>query len=98
MDATFPSQWLKIAERICAHCYAELLDHVERFGEHGQAFCAHDNADLAASLVDDLTTRGFPMEGFGRNRELVGKAVVELRPDDAILIRRLVAAARSSIA
>lgn len=116
-DALFPSQWLEVAERICARYYAEFPDHAERFGERGQEYCAHDNAYLIAWLVDDmavpasgsfarnvtwlasvLDARGFPMDAFRRNLELVGDAVVELRPDDAVRIGELVAAARASVA
>lgn len=53
-DPLFPSRFLPLAEQICASYYAEFPDHVERFGERGQAFCAHDNAYLIAWFVDDL--------------------------------------------
>ena len=115
-DALFPSQWLEMAERVCARYYAEFPDHVERYGERGREYCAHDNAYLIAWLVDDmampasgsfarnvawlasvLSARGFPMDAFGRNLELVGDEVVELRPDDAVRIRKLVATARASV-
>ncbi len=53
-DPLFPSRFLPMAEQICAAYYAEFPDHIERFGERGRAFCAHDNAYLIAWLVDDL--------------------------------------------
>jgi hypothetical protein len=43
-----------------------------------------------------LTARGFPMDAFRRNLELVGDAVAELRPGDAERIRGLVVVAQAT--
>ena len=48
-----------------------------------------------AWLRSVLESRGFPMDAFGRNLDLVGEAVGAVRPGDADRIRDLVAAARS---
>ncbi len=50
----------------------------------------------AAWLRQVLEARGFPVEPFRRNLELVGEAVTRLRPDDAQRIATLVAQARAA--
>lgn len=57
-DPLFPSQWLSVAQTICDRYYAEFPDHDERYGDRGRRYCAHDNAYLAAWLVDALDTAG----------------------------------------
>lgn len=53
-DPAFPGQFLALAEQVCRRYFAEFPDHVERYGERGEAFCAHDNAYLVAWLVQAL--------------------------------------------
>jgi hypothetical protein len=85
---------LDLAESVCAEYYRLYPDTDERYGGRGRAYCAHDNAYLAAWIVnavelrspatfardvqwlaDLLAARGFPMERFASNLELVADAV-----------------------
>ena len=104
-DAGFPSELLPLAERVCAAYYAEFPDTDDQYGARGRAYCAHDNAYLAAWvlqgielgspatlernvrwLADLLAARGFPLDRYARNLELVATAIVEggLAPAEAV--------------
>ncbi len=104
-DSRFPSELLPLAERVCAAYYAEFPDTDERYGTRGRAYSAHDNAYLAAWvlqgielgspatlernvrwLADLLTARGFPLDRYARNLELVAAAIVDggLAPASAV--------------
>lgn len=93
-DPAFPSHMLELAESVCAEYYALYPDTDERYGGRGRAYCAHDNAYLAAWitravelgspatlardvqwLADLLAARGFPMDRFVQNLELVAAKV-----------------------
>lgn len=74
----------------CAHDNAYLVAWlVDALGPAGLASFAA-NVGWLRGLLD---ARGFPMDAFRRNLELVGEAVVALRPDDASRIQALVAGA-----
>lgn len=50
-DSGFPSHMLDLAESVCAEYYRLYPDTDERYGGRGRAYCAHDNAYLAAWIV-----------------------------------------------
>ncbi len=77
----------------CAHDNAYLLAWlVDGLGPAGAASFV-TNVDWLRGLLD---ARGFPMDAFQRDLELVGESAAVLRPDDAERIRSLIVAAGSS--
>ncbi len=51
-DPAFPSHLLELAESVCAEFYRLYPDTDERYGGRGRAYCAHDNAYLAAWIAN----------------------------------------------
>lgn len=91
--AEFPDHDARYGDRgraYCAHDNAYLVAWlVDALGPAGLASFAAN----VRWLHGVLQARGFPMDAFRRNLDLVGEAVVALRPDDAGQIRDLVAGA-----
>ncbi len=76
--------------RYCAHdnayLVAWLVDALDAAGPESFAV----NVEWLRGLLE---ARGFPMDAFRRNLQLVGEAVMTLRPDDARRIDELVSGA-----
>lgn len=92
-QAEFPDVERRYAERgraFCAHDNAYLVAWlVDALDLAGPASFASNVAWLRA-LLD---ARGFPMDAFRRNVDLVAEAVLAMRPEDAERIRSIVAGA-----
>jgi len=79
--------------RFCAHdnayLVAWLVDALDTagYGSFGT------NVEWLRGLLE---ARGFPMDAFRRNLQLVGEAVTALRPDDAPRIAQLVSGAAAT--
>ncbi len=88
--AEFPEHDARYGGRGRAYCahdnaylIAWLVDALDTVGADSFA----TNVEWLRSLLE---ARGFPMDAFRRNLDLVGDAVSEQRPDDAGRVRRLV--------
>lgn len=53
-DPGFPGHMLELAESVCSEYYRLYPDTDERYGGRGRAYCAHDNAYLAAWIVNSV--------------------------------------------
>ncbi|MEO8274510.1 MAG: hypothetical protein ABI620_10630 [Chloroflexota bacterium] len=94
--AEFPDHDARYGARgrdFCAHDNAYLVAWLVDSLELAGADSFKRNVDW---LRDLLAARGFPMEAFQRNLDLVGEAVAELRPLEADQVRQAVALARNS--
>lgn len=93
--AEFPDQDARYGDRgraYCAHDNAYLVAWlVEALGPAGAA-SFRTNVDWLRGLLD---ARGFPMDAFRRNLELVGEVVGGTMPDEAVSIRVLIDGALS---
>ncbi len=92
----FPDQRATYGDRgaaYCSHDNAYLVAWlVDALGAAGAASFATN----VAWLHGLLQARGFPMDAFRRNLELVGEAVAGMRPADAARIGELVASAKAA--
>jgi hypothetical protein len=51
-DPAFPTEMLGLAASVCAEYYRLYPDTDERYGGRGRAYCSHDNAYLAAWIIN----------------------------------------------
>jgi hypothetical protein len=93
--AEFPDHDARYGDRgraYCAHDNAYLLAWlVDALGPAGAASFA-TNVEWLRGLLE---ARGFPMDAFRRNLELVGEAVIGVMPREAATIRELVQRAKA---
>ncbi len=92
----FPEQDARYGDRgraFCVHDNAYLIAWLVEAIEVAGSDSFRTNVEWLCGV---LHARGFPMDAFRRNLELVGDAVAGLRPDDAPNIRDLVREAHAA--
>lgn len=93
--AEFPDHDARFGDRgrkYCAHDNAYLIAWLSDALDTAGADSFRTNVVWLHGL---LRSRGFPMDAFHRNLELVGEAVADMRPEDAARIGDLVSAAQA---